>query len=287
MNNRSLRNRILIIVLIIYAFGDISAIFSVVLGGIFYLSGHLLLIYSLYVTTLITKKHIVCFCAFASFLTLILFVLFHDDLKSFSIYFLYSIILSLKFALAISYPKYFIASLVFALSDIVGVIRLAYFDDSIFIFNVFTLAVYYAGIALYALNAYDYQTKPVVTWSNMTVLSRNLLDKDIRFCFTHGWGKDIANGKYLAMHSDAYIAVDRNDKDKLEKNLPKMEYKTVDYFDGCNLYVYYSELFGYLNVSFRHFTENGVILGKKEYKIKNYKSIFLKVGIPAIAKNKT
>lgn len=284
VNNPSLRNKMLIGALILYALGDILAIFSVILGGIFYLSGHLLLIYSLYVTTLITKKHVVCFFSFVLLLASILFILFNDDLKSFSIYFLYSIILSLKFALAISYPKYFIASLIFALSDIVGVIRLAYFDDSIFIFNVFTLAVYYAGIVLYTLNAYDYERKPVVTWRNMTVLSRNLIDKDIHFCFTHGWGKDIANGKHLSMHSDAYIAVDRNDKDKLEKHLPKMEYKVVDCFDGCNLYVYYSELFGFLNVSFREFADNAVILGKKEYKIKNYRSLFLKAGIPAIAK---
>ena len=282
--NLSLRNTKLIEALIFYAAGDIIAIFSVPIGGIFYLIGHLLLIRSLYITTLIQRKNVIWYIILAVSGTLLLLYIFRKSLSSVLIYVIYGLILNSKLALTISNPLYLIASIVFTMSDILGVYRVINYGDSFFGLYIITIGTYYAGIVLYTFCAYRYETKPVVTWSNMTVLARNMTRGGIRFCFTQGWGRDIAAGKYLAMHSDAYIAADISDKTEAEKILSRMEYKMVDSFEECNVYVYYSELFGFLNISFRTFTESGVILGKKEYAIKNCRSIFLKTGIPTISK---
>ena len=282
MVNKSLRNRRMILVLTLYAIGDVLAIFTLISTGITYLIGHLLLIYSLYVTVLITKKNISWFIGIIGLSFLIIIALFKWNLNASYIYLAYAFILASKIALTISSPTYLIASIVFSLSDIVGLLRTVFFGSSVYIFNMLTLVVYYVGIILYAFTTYRYEAKPVVTWRNMTVLARNLTRAGVHFCFTQGWGKDIAAGKYLAMHSDAYIAANINDKAKMEKILTKMEYEITECFDEFNLYVYYSELFGYLNISLREFTSNGVILGKKEYQIMKCPSIFLKEGIPAI-----
>ena len=285
MENRSLRNAKLIEALIFYAVGDIIAIFSVPVGGIFYLTGHLVLIRSLYITTLIQRKNVIWYIILAVSGTLLLLYMFRNNLGSAPIYVIYGLILNSKLALAISNPIYLVASIVFTLSDILGVYRVINYGDSFFGLYIITIGTYYAGIVLYAFSAYRYEAKPVVTWSNLTVLARNMTRGGVHFCFTQGWGRDIAAGKYLAMHSDAYIAADIGDKTEAEKILSRMEYKMTDSFEECNMYVYYSELFGFLNISFRTFTEDGVILGKREYAIKNCRSIFLKTGIPAISKD--
>lgn len=282
MQTRSLRNIKLIEVLIFYALGDVLSVYSVPAGGILYLAGHLVLIRSLYITTLVTRKNVIWFVIIAVFSALALLILFRDNPGMVPVYMLYALILTLKLSLTISNPIYFIASLVFFLSDALGVYRSLNFGASRFGFCTVTLAIYYASIVIFAFASYKYEAKPVVTWNNMTVLARNMAKGGVRFCFTYGWGKDIAAGKYMAMHSDAYIAVDISDKVKAEQILSRMEYKLTESFDEFNLHVYYSNLFGFLNVSFRTFTEDGIILGKKVYRIKNCRSLFLKSGIPVI-----
>ncbi len=284
--NRSLRNRTLIAALLFYATGDILCIFSVPVGGILYFVGHLLIIHSLYISTLIRKKNIVVYIIIAISGTLFLLFMFKNNLASSVIYIAYGLIINIKLALAINDPLYLAASAVFAVSDILGVYRVMFYGVSSAAFYIVTLGIYYLAIVLYSLTAYQYEAKPVVTWSNMTVLARNLNRGGVRFCFTQGWGRDIAAGRYLAMHSDAYIAADINDREKAEKVLSRMEYKMTDCFAECGVYVYFSELFGFLNISFRRFTDDGVILGRREYAIKNCSSVFLRSGIPAIAEQK-
>ena len=238
MENRSLRNRKLIEALIFYAVGDIIAIYSVPVGGVFYLTGHFVLIRSLYITTLIQRKNVIWYIILATAGTLALLFMFRNDLGSVPIYAIYGLILNAKLALAISNPLYLVASIIFTLSDALGVYRVINYGDSFFGLYIITIGTYYTGIVLYALTAYRYEAKPVVTWSNMTVLARNMTRGGVRFCFTQGWGRDIAAGRYAAMHSDAYISADIRDKAEAEKILscaPDIvisEYEDVDKADA-------------------------------------------------------
>ena len=152
------RNRILMWTLIWYTLGDIAVMYSYPVGAVLYCFGHLFMMWAILETTYIHKWQniMLILCALGSITLLLHFV---KDPKLIVVGALYAIIVTATMVLSLSNRFFRLAGIVFAASDITGLLRVSLSNDKYTYFV--TTTIYTAAFLMLCVSVYSTSRKEV------------------------------------------------------------------------------------------------------------------------------
>lgn len=238
------RNSILIWTLVWYTLGDIAVMFSYPVGAVLYCFGHILMMYAILETTYIHKWQILTLITFA-LAAIILFVVFLDDLKLIIIASIYAVIVTSTMALSLSNRFFWLAGIVFALSDITGLLRISLSNNKYTYFV--TTTIYFAAFLMLCISVYSTNRKEVVTIYDLFRMLSDSKSKNVSFWVCGKWALGFIKGDKHYSYDHIELAYD---VDHVDEFLAWIKHAR---FEGKHRYAggvrnYYSEKYGELQV---------------------------------------
>ena len=238
------RNSILIWTLVWYTLGDIAVMFSYPVGAVLYCFGHFLMMYAILETTYIHKWQIITLITFA-LAAIILFVVFLDDLKLIIIASIYAVIVTSTMALSLSNRFFWLAGIVFALSDITGLLRISLSNNKYTYFV--TTTIYFAAFLMLCISVYSTNRKEVVTIYDLFRMLSDSKSKKVSFWVCGKWALGLIKGDKHFSYDHIELAYD---VDHVDEFLAWIKHAR---FEGKHRYAggardYYSEKYGELQV---------------------------------------
>ena len=155
------RNSILIWTLVWYTLGDIAVMFSYPVGAVLYCIGHMFMMWAILETTYIHRWQNITLilCALAAITLLMCFV---KDKRLIIVGSLYAVIVTATMVLSLSNRFFCLAGIVFAVSDITGLLRVSLSNNKYTYFV--TTTIYTAAFLMLCISVYSTSRKEVVTW---------------------------------------------------------------------------------------------------------------------------
>ena len=238
------RNRLLMRTLIWYMLGDMAVMYSYPVGGVIYGIGHLFMLWAILETTYIRKWQIitllVCFLG-----SLILLLVLVHDLILIIVGTVYALIVTSVMVLSLSNRFFWLAGIVFMISDLTGLLRVSLSNNKYTYFV--TTAIYTAAFLMLCMSVYSVNRKEVVTWSDLFSMLNDSKSMDVRFWVCGRWALGLIRGDkhYAYDHIDLAFDVDR--VDEFLTWIKHARYEGKHRYSG-GVRSYYSEKYGELRI---------------------------------------
>ena len=238
------RNRILMWTLIWYALGDIAVMFSYPVGAVLYCFGHLFMMWAILETTYIHKWQIITLivCALAGITLLMMFV---KDPKLIIIGALYAIIVTSTMVLSLSNRFFCLAGIVFAISDITGLLRISLSNNKYTYFV--TTTIYTAAFLMLCMSVYSTNRKEVVTWYDLFSMLNDSKSMDVSFWVCGRWALGLIRGDKHYSYDRIDLAYDVDHVDEFLAWIKHARYEGKHRYSG-GVRSYYSEKYGELRI---------------------------------------
>jgi lincosamide nucleotidyltransferase A/C/D/E len=238
------RNKILIWTLIMYTLGDIAVMFSYPVGAVLYCIGHLFMMWTILETTYIHRWQIITLiaCTVGAIAMLAYFV---RDPKLIIIASIYAAIVTATMALSLSNRFFWLAGIVFALSDITGLLRISLSNNKYTYFV--TTTIYFAAFLMLCISVYSTNRKEVVTIYDLFRMLSDSKSKKVSFWVCGKWALGLIKGDKHFSYDHIELAYD---VDHVDEFLAWIKHAR---FEGKHRYAggardYYSEKYGELQV---------------------------------------
>ena len=238
------RNRILMQTLIWYTLGDIAVMFSYPVGAVLYCIGHLFMMWAILETTYIHRWQIITLilCALAAITLLMMFV---KDPKLMIIGALYAIIVTSTMVLSLSNRFFCLAGIVFAVSDITGLLRISLSNNKYTYF--ITTTIYTAAFLMLCMSVYSTSRKEVVTWYDLFSMLNDSKRMEFSFWVCGRWALGLIRGDKHYSYDRIDLAYDIDHVDEFLAWIKHARYEGKHrYSDGVRSY--YSEKYGELRI---------------------------------------
>ena len=236
------RNKMLVWTLIWYMLGDIAVMFSYPVGAVLYCFGHFLMMYAILETTYIHKWQIITLITFA-LAAIILFVVFLDDLKLIIIASIYAVIVTSTMALSLSNRFFWLAGIVFALSDITGLLRISFANNKYT--YLITTSIYFLAFLMLCISVYSTNRKEVVTIYDLFRMLSDSKSKKVSFWVCGKWALGLIKGDKHFSYDHIELAYDVDYVDEFLAWIKHARYEREHrYAEGVRSY--YSEKYGEL-----------------------------------------
>ena len=238
------RNSILIWTLVWYTLGDIAVMFSYPVGAVLYCFGHFLMMYAILETTYIHKWQIVILilCALVS-VALLLKLL--DDPKLIIVGALYAIIVTSTMALSLSNRFFWLAGIVFVISDITGLLRVSLSNNKYTYFV--TTTIYFAAFLMLCMSVYSTNRKEVVTWYDLFSMLNDSKSMKVSFWVCGRWALGLIRGDKHYSYDRIDLAYDVDHVDEFLAWIKHARYEGKHRYAG-GIRSYYSEKYGELRI---------------------------------------
>ena len=238
----TLRNNLLMPTLIFYLLGDVAVFFSVPVGGVLYAVGHVFMIMAIVETTYLRRWQKELWILLL-LLPIIVLLLYTDNTWLIAIGIIYAAIVSAVMTFSLSNRYYWLAGVVFFLSDLTGFMRLVLKDNKYT--YVVTTTIYFAAFFMLCISVYGIHRKEVVTWRDLFRLLSDARDRNIHFWVCGHWALGLIKGdrKYAYDHID--LAYDAAKEEEFLMWLKHERYQKEFGMEG-GARRFYSEKFGNL-----------------------------------------
>ena len=236
------RNKILMWTLIWYMLGDIAVMFSYPVGAVLYCFGHLFMIWAILETTYIHKWQniMLILCALGSITLLLHFV---KDPKLIVVGALYAIIVTATMVLSLSNRFFCLAGIVFAISDITGLLRISLSNNKYTYFV--TTTIYTAAFLMLCLSVYSTSRKEVVTWYDLFSMLNDSKGMKVSFWVCGRWALGLIRGDRHYSYDRIDLAYDVDHVDEFLAWIKHARYEGKHRYAG-GVRSYYSEKYGEL-----------------------------------------
>ena len=236
------RNSILIWTLVWYTLGDIAVMFSYPVGAVLYCIGHVFMMWAILETTYIHKWQIITLiaCALGAIILLAYFV---KDPKLIIIASLYAIIVTATMALSLSNRFFWLAGIVFAVSDITGLLRISLANNKYTYFV--TTTIYFAAFLMLCISVYSTNRKEVVTIYDLFKMLSDSKSKKVSFWVCGKWAPGLIRGDKHFSHDRIELAFDVDHVDEFLAWIKHARYEGKHRYAG-GVRSYYSEKYGEL-----------------------------------------
>ena len=230
--------------LIWYALGDVAVMFSYPVGGALYCVGHLFMMWAILETTYIHKWQIVILilCALVS-VALLLKLL--DDPKLIIVGALYAIIVTSTMALSLSNRFFWLAGIVFVISDITGLLRVSLSNNKYTYFV--TTTIYFAAFLMLCMSVYSTNRKEVVTWYDLFSMLNDSKSMKVSFWVCGRWALGLIRGDKHYSYDRIDLAYDVDHVDEFLAWIKHARYEGKHRYAG-GIRSYYSEKYGELRI---------------------------------------
>ena len=238
------RNRILMWTLFWYMLGDIAVMFSYPVGGVLYCFGHLFMMRAILETTYIHRwqKIALIFCILGSITLLLCFV---KDPKLIIVGAIYAIIVTSTMVLALSNRFFWLAEIVFVVSDVTGLLRVSLSNNKYTYFV--TTTIYFIAFLMLCISVYSTNRKEVVTWSDLFSMLNDSKRMEVSFWVCGRWALGLIRGDKHYSYRSIDLAYDIDHVDEFLTWIKHARYEAKHrYSDGVRSY--YSEKYGELRI---------------------------------------
>ena len=238
------RNRILMWTLIWYTLGDIAVMFSYPVGAVLYCVGHLFMMWAILETTYIHRWQNITLilCALAAITLLMFFV---KDKRLIIVGSLYAIIVTATMVLSLSNRFFCLAGIVFAVSDITGLLRVSLSNNKYTYFV--TTTIYTAAFLMLCISVYSTSRKEVVTWYDLFSMLNDSKSMKVSFWVCGRWALGLIRGDKHYSYKRIDLAYDIDHVDEFLAWIKHARYEAKHrYSDGVRSY--YSEKYGELRI---------------------------------------
>ncbi|MBR0162208.1 MAG: hypothetical protein IJQ02_13120 [Oscillospiraceae bacterium] len=226
-HNRRKRNQLLFISLVFYALADALAAVNFVWSAPIYVIGHLVLIYNLTQTGMITKgQHRLVFALLA--FGILLLMIFNRQItaaieENFSsvagirhliigVWIFYMWILWSKLSFSLRNRYYLASAILFIASDVLAAFRVISILPEVPYFDV---PCYFLGIMFYALSAFACREKEVVTFFDVADINRKLREVGVYYCLYGKWALNLSVKRYDRQEKNYELAYDVTQRDAM------------------------------------------------------------------------
>ena len=247
------RNNLLMPTLIFYFLGDITVLFSVPAGGLLYAIGHVFLLLAIVETTYIRLWQKLIFIVSLSIPVFALFKLV-DQLLLIIIGTIYGAIIAAVMAFSLSNRYFWLAGVVFTISDFTGLLRLRLLNNKYT--YVITTLIYFAAFFMLCISVFSIQRKEVVTWNDLFRMLRTAKQRHVRFWVCGNWSLGIIRGNRKYSYEAIDVAYDAAQEDAFLMWLKYGRFEK-EYGSKGQASRYYSEKYGSLRAYPCTFSEDG------------------------------
>ena len=247
------RNTLLMPTLLFYMLGDIAVFFSVPVGGILYAFGHVFLLLAIVETTYIRvwQRILYLVCLLIPVTAIFIFV---DDPKLRVIGIIYGAIVTAVMVFSLSNRYYWLAGIVFTLSDFTGLLRLELLDnDDTYVITTF---IYFAAFFMLCISVFSIHRKEVVTWNDLFAMLKKAKRRHVDFWVCGSWAIGIIRGNRKYSYEAIDIAYDTAQEDAFLMCLKHGRFE-MEYGEKGMASRYYSERYGNLRTYPCTFNEDG------------------------------
>ena len=247
------RNRLLMPTLGFYILGDIAVFFSIPVGGIFYGAGHVFLLWAIIETTYIRRWQRVVLIASFAIPVVVMIRLYGSQPLLAAAGIIYGGVIISVMALSLSNRFFWLAGIVFTLSDLTGVFRVTLMDNKLT--YVITTFIYFLAYFMLCISVYSTNRKEVVTWADLFSMLKRAEKRGVSFWVCGSWALGLVRGnkKYSYDHID--LAYDIDYLDEFLALLRSARYEKTG--GSGNIRTYYSELYGELKIFPCLFNDDG------------------------------
>lgn len=247
------RNNLLMPTLIFYALGDIAVFFSVPVGGVLYAFGHVFLLMAIVETTYIRFWQKVIFIVGLLVPVVALFMLVDQPLLII-IGLLYGAIIIAVMAFSLSNRYFWLAGVVFTVSDFTGLLRLQLLNNKYT--YVVTTFIYFAAFFLLCISVFSIQRKEVITWNDLFRLLKTAKKSSVGFWVCGNWALGIIKGNRKFSYEAIDVAYDAAQEDAFLMWLKHGRFEK-EFGEKGGASRYYSEKYGNLRAYPCTFNEDG------------------------------
>ena len=247
------RNNLLMPTLIFYFLGDIAVFFSVPVGGVLYAFGHVFLLMAIVETTYIRFWQKVVFIVGLLVPIVALFMLVDQPLLII-IGLIYGAIIMAVMAFSLSNRYFWLAGVVFTISDFTGLLRLQLLDNKYT--YVVTTFIYFAAFFMLCISVFSIHRKEVVTWNDLFRLIRTAKQSGVKFWVCGNWALGILKGNRKFSYEAIDVAYDMAQEEAFRMWLKRSRYEK-EYGEESGASRYYSEKYGSLRAYPCTFNEDG------------------------------
>ena len=247
------RNKILMRALVWYMLGDIAVMFSYPVGAVLYCFGHLFMMWAILETTYIHKWQIITLILFA-LAAITLLMMFVKDPKLIIVGSLYAIIVTSTMVLSLSNRFFCVAEIIFAISDITGLLRVSLSNNKYTYF--ITTTIYFAAFLMLCMSVYSTSRKEVVTWFDLFSMLNDSKSMQVSFWVCGRWALGLIRGDKHYSYDRIDLAYDVDHVDEFLAWIKHARYEGKHRYSG-GVRSYYSEKYGELRVFPCLFQEDG------------------------------
>ena len=191
--------------LIFYSLGDIAVLFSVPVGGALYAFGHVFLLLAIVETTYIRFWQRIIFVV-SLLIPAIALLMLVDKPLLLIVGMIYGAIIAAVMAFSLSNRYFWLAGLVFTISDFTGLLRLRLLNNKYT--YVITTFIYFAAFFMLCISVFSVQRKEVVTWNDLFRMLRRAKQSHVRFWVCGNWSLGIIKGNRKYSYEAIDVAYD-------------------------------------------------------------------------------
>ena len=247
------RNNLLMPTLIFYFLGDIAVFFSVPVGGVLYAFGHVFMLLAIVETTYIRLWQKIVFIV-SLFIPIVALTKLVDQPLLLIVGLIYGAIIVAVMAFSLSNRYYWLAGIVFTLSDFTGLLRLQLMDNKYT--YVVTTFIYFAAFFMLCISVFSIQRKEVVTWNDLFTMLKAAKQSHVRFWVCGSWALGIIKGNRRYSYEAIDVAYDVAQEDAFLMWLKHGRFEK-EYGNKGLASRYYSEKYGTLRAYPCTFNEDG------------------------------
>ena len=238
------RNRLLIWTLIFYMLGDIAVMYSYPAGAVLYCFGHLILMWAILETSYVHKWQIAAIIlSILGSITLLLH--FVDDPALIIAGELYAVIVVATMVLSLTNRFFRLAGIVFAVSDVTGLLRLS-LANNVYTYFI-TTTIYTAAFLMLCISVYSTNRKEVVTLYDLFSMLNDSKSMEVAFWVCGNWALGLIRGDRRFSYDRIDVAYDVDRVDEFLAWIKHARYEGKHrYAEGVR--VYYSERYGKLRI---------------------------------------
>ena len=236
------RNKMLVWTLIWYMLGDIAVMFSYPVGAMLYCMGHLLLMGAIIETAYVHKWQIVALilCCLGA---ITLLMCFADDPILKIAGSIYAVIVTSTMVLSLTNRFFWLAGIVFFVSDITGLLRISFANNKYTYFV--TTTIYFAAFLMLCISVYSTNRKEVVTIYDLFRMLSDSKSKKVSFWVCGKWAIGLIRGDKHFSYDHIELAYDVDYVDEFLTWIKHARYEREHrYAEGVRSY--YSEKYGEL-----------------------------------------
>ena len=247
------RNTLLMPTLVFYFLGDIAVFFSVPIGGVLYAFGHVFMLMAIVETTYIRLWQKIVFIVSLLIPVVAMFMLVDQPLLII-VGLVYGGIIAAVMAFSLSNRYYWLAGIVFTLSDFTGLLRLRLLNNNYT--YVVTTFIYFAAFFMLCISVFSFHRKEVVTWGDLFKMLRTAKQSHVSFWVCGNWALGIIKGNRKFSYEAIDVAYDVAKEDAFLTWLKHGRFEK-EYGEKGRASRYYSEKYGSLRAYPCTFNEDG------------------------------